>query len=308
MAGIVVVGSSNTDMVVTCPHIPRPGETVIGGDLAMVAGGKGANQAVAAARLGASVTFVACLGHDPFGDAAEDAFRKESIDTRYLVRDGSAPSGVALICVEESGENAIAVAPGANSHLVPQHVLRARAAFEQADLVLLQLEISLETVAATVELASETGTQVILNPAPARALPAELLSSVGLITPNRTEVATLCGLPAEKEMSPSRLSEGLQSLGCTRAVVTLGAQGCLIVDKQTLLEIPAFRVDPVDTTAAGDAFNGALAVAIAEGQSLETAAVFASAAAAISVTRLGAQPSMPARAQVEELLSTAGFS
>lgn len=305
MAEILVVGSSNTDLVVACPHIPRPGETVIGGDLAVLRGGKGANQAVAAARLGSSVTLIACVGTDDFGDAALAGLQSEGIDTSFVVRDTDAPSGVALICVDESGENAIAVAPGANRGLLPNHISAARQAFERATIVLVQLEIPLDTVAETVRTASEAGVPVILNPAPAQPLDADILSGVRLVTPNQTEAAILCDVDPEAAENPDVLARSLPASGCPRAVLTLGSRGSVIVEGSSARHVPAFPVSPVDTTAAGDAFNGALALALAEGKSLPLAVRFASACAAISVTRPGAQPSMPMRSEVEKMLRTA---
>lgn len=295
MARIVVVGSSNTDMVVAAERIPAPGETVIGGDFAMVGGGKGANQAISAARLGADVTFVARVGSDVFGDSALQAFRDAGMCVDFVTRDEVAPSGVALILVDRSGENVIAVAPGANGQLLPEHVLEAEAVFHGADAVLLQLEIPVESVSAAAKLAKSCGARVILNPAPASDLPPDLLSMVDVLTPNETEAALLSGGDGDPETLASRLLE----MGPRCVVMTLGSSGALVATPDVSEHVPAPRVNAVDSTAAGDAFNGALAVGLCEGMDLAAAVRFAVKAAAISVTRRGAQPSLPSRQEVE---------
>jgi len=293
MVKIVVVGSSNTDMVVKVPHLPAPGETVLGGEFVMAPGGKGANQAVAAARLGAEVTLVACIGEDIFGEQAAAGFRREGIDTRYLTRHPQAASGVALIAVDPAGENSIAVAPGANMHLSPDDVRAAAATIQAADGLLLQLEVPLETALAAAELAHQAGVRVILNPAPAPPSPppAQLLACVDVLTPNESEVLKLADTPLGIE---GAARQALAS-GVGAVVVTLGAQGALLV--------AGFRVQAVDTTAAGDAFNGGLAVALAEGKPLAEAVRFANACGALATTRLGAQPSLPTAQQVRRLLA-----
>lgn len=297
---IVVVGSSNTDMVVKTDRIPMPGETVIGGDFVMAGGGKGANQAVAAARLGAEVTFVARLGRDVFGDQAIEGFQHDGINTEYVTRDKDTPSGVALIFVDANGENVIVVAPGANDRLQPEHVQQARKAFDSADVLLVQLEVPLDTVTAAVSMAKETGTTVILNPAPARELPDSLLKMVDVLTPNETEAARLSGVDPTT-MEPGEVGENLLALGVQTVVMTLGAQGGIIITRDGALHFEALKVDAVDTTAAGDAFSGALAVALAEGKDLKDAAGFAAKVAALSVTRMGAQPSLPTRQEVLDI-------
>ncbi len=301
MARIVVVGSSNTDMVVATERIPAPGETVMGGDFAMVGGGKGANQAIAAARLGADVTFVARIGSDVFGDRALQAFRDEGMCVDFVTRDAQAPSGVALILVDRSGENVIAVAPGANGQLLPEHVNAAEAAFRGADAVLLQLEIPVESVSTAAALAKSCGARVILNPAPASALPPDLLSIVDVLTPNETEAALLSGCDGD----PGTLASRLLKIGPRCVVMTLGSSGALVATPDASKHVPAPRVDAVDSTAAGDAFNGALAVGLCEGMDLEAAVRFAVKAAAISVTRRGAQPSLPSRDEVEAFAESA---
>jgi ribokinase len=299
LAKITVVGSSNTDMVVMTPRIPSPGETVIGGEFVMVGGGKGANQAVAAARLGAEVTFVARVGSDVFGSRAVEDFRREGIKTEFIGVDEGARSGVALIFVDEKGENVIVVAPGANGRLAPEHIEQARCPIEQSDVLIVQLEVPVETVAAAAEIAHRGATKVILNPAPAQDLPKSLLAMVDVLTPNETEAARLVGLESLDGTDPEEVGRELLAMGVGAVVMTLGSQGALIVTADEMSRVEAPKVDPVDTTAAGDAFSGALGVALAEGKSLKAAAEFATRVAAISVTRLGAQPSLPTRAEVD---------
>lgn len=297
---IVVVGSSNTDMVVKVNHLPEPGETVLGGDYFWSHGGKGANQAVAAARLGGAVTFVARVGVDELGQKAIAAYKTEGIDTQYIVWDNETPSGVALITVNEAGENTIAVAPGANKKLSPADIAAAEPAIKEADCLLVQLEIPLETVEAAVKLAANHQVPVILNPAPAAPLPADLLKLVDFLTPNRTEAGTLIGdsLPARTDDPAHRLKE---KFNIRNIVVTLGKDGAMLSSDQDEI-IPAYSVTPVDTTGAGDAFNGGLAIALARGNSLTEAVKFANAVAALSTTRPGAQSSMPSANEVEAFL------
>lgn len=296
-AKIVVVGSSNTDLVVRVPRLPAAGETVLGGDLSTVAGGKGANQAVAAARLGAQVTFVACVGQDAYGTAAVQHYRDEGIDVRYVRTTPAAPSGVALIFVDAAGHNMIAVAPGANNQLTPDDIEQAASAIRAADVLLAQLETPLATVAAAVDLARRAGVRVILNPAPAQALPAHLLSQVDVITPNEHEARTVAGLPPETPLPQT--AAALQAAGVGTVLVTLGEQGAYVLDRfGASFTVPALAVSAVDTVAAGDAFNGGLAVALARSMELAAAVRYANAVAAISVTRAGAQTSLPFAAEV----------
>ena len=299
---IVVVGSSNTDLVVQVPHFPGPGETVLGDGFIMVHGGKGANQAVAAARLGAEVTFVSSLGQDSFGEMAIEAYQAEGINTEYIVFDKKAPSGVALILVDPKGENEIAVASGANFTLTSSHVAAAEPAIQAADGVLLQLETPLPSVETAVALAKKHDVPVILNPAPARLLPESLLRSVDIVTPNETE-AEMLGLLEDKG---SGISAGMERFGIGTVVMTLGSKGALLVKDGEQHQIPAFPTSVVDTTAAGDAFNWALAVALAGGRSLKDAALFANAAGAITASAAGAQSSLPTLDQVNNLISAGG--
>lgn len=301
MPTIVVAGSSNTDMVISGPRIPAPGETVLGGDFMTSAGGKGANQAVAAARLGADVTFIARLGTDIFGDRAIDNYKEDGINTAFIVRDGDAPSGIALIMVDEKGENAISVASGANMHLTPADVDAADAIITAADAVLLQLEVPYETVRHTAALAADAGVPVILNPAPARALDIDLLQHVDYLTPNESEAESLTGIQVVDDATADQAAQRLLELGVGIALITLGAHGAWRADKTGSGRIPARAVKTVDTTGAGDAFNGALAVALAEQRPLEEAIRFAGCAGALAVTKPGAQPALPERAAVDTL-------
>lgn len=299
---IVVVGSSNTDMILRLPRLPRPGETLLGGQYHTAAGGKGANQAVAAARAGGEVTLIARVGTDSLGDDALAGFRRERLNVDFIRRDRQSPSGVAFIFVSEAGENCIGVAPGANGRLSAADVRRAQHAVRQAAVVLVQLEVPLAAVTTAVDLAHAAGKTVILNPAPARKLPAALLQKVSVLTPNESEASSLTGVRVKDRATAERAARKLRSQGVGTVIVTMGASGALIVGEAGTEQAPAFPVQPVDTTAAGDVFNGALAVALGEGRPLSDAVWFASAAAAISVTCLGAQPSAPRRAAIQRWL------
>lgn len=303
---IVVLGSSNTDMIVGVPRVPRAGETILGGEFATAAGGKGANQAVAAARAGGAVSLVACVGRDALGDAALAGFRREGIDVRHVARDRRAPSGVALILVARGGENCIAVAPGANRLLSPRRARAARAALVGSSALLVQLETPLETVASAAATAARAGVPVILNPAPACALPASLLRLVTILTPNQTEAELLSGVAVHDTSSAAEAATRLLAAGVRSVVITMGARGAFAMSSQGRWRVPGFRVKAVDTTGAGDVFNGSLAVALGEGRLLPAAVRFANAAAALSVTRRGAQPSAPTRVEIDELLRSGG--
>lgn len=294
---IVVVGSCNTDMVARAPKLPRPGETVLGGPFVMAAGGKGANQAVAAARLGGDVTFIARVGADLFGEQALRGFEADGIHTEYIVRDPDAPSGVALIGVDEAtGENSIIVAPGANARLSVDNIEAAAGVISEADILVCQLEVPLEAVHRALRIAREAGVRTILNPAPARPLPTELLEMVSILTPNETEAAQLASVRTDQPELAARTLNRVY--GCL-VIVTLGPAGALVVDSGSEYVAPAPAVDNVvDTTAAGDCFTGALAVALGEGMGLAAAAGFACRVAAMSVTRAGAQPSLPYRHEI----------
>lgn len=301
---VLVVGSSNTDMIIKVNRLPRSGETVLGGEFVSAAGGKGANQAVGAARAGGSVTFVGRTGADMFGAKAIAGLAADGIDVDFVVRDPVSPSGVALIYVNGEGENSIAVASGANGNLAAADVLKAKSAFQSARVVLAQLEIPLKAVEAAVGLAYSAGVRLILNPAPARPLPARLLKRVFLLTPNESESELLTGVTVNNEASAAAAAEKLLSRGVQNVIVTLGARGAFVAGPAVRQFVPAHRVKAVDATAAGDIFNGAVAVALAEGQSMLDAARFGTAAAAISVTRMGAQPSAPWRHEIDQMLLT----
>jgi len=300
---IVIVGSSNTDMVIRTPRIPRPGETVLGGEFFMAPGGKGANQAVAAARAGGDVHFIARVGDDVFGRQALDGFVGDGIHTECIFRDKHAPSGVALIVVGPDGENCIAVASGANARLAVADVRKAKGIIRSADIVLMQLESPLETVREAAEIAASAGVPVILNPAPARELDDGILRRVAYLTPNETEAEILTGITLINKPDLARAAETLLAKGMKAVLITLGAKGVYVATREKEEVVPAFKVIPVDTTAAGDAFNGALAVALAEGKPLLEAARFANAAAALATTRMGAQPSLANRPEIERLLA-----
>lgn len=305
MSRVIVVGSANVDFVVQTPHIPRPGETVLGHSFVMAMGGKGANQAVGAARLGAQVVFVARVGMDVFGDQCLAAYRAEGIDTSHITRDPQEATGVALIAVAADGENSITVASGANMRLLPEQVEASRAAFEGADVLVMQLEIPLDSVLAAARLARASSAKVVLNPAPARTLPRELLQLVDVLTPNRIELAQLAGITEQDIMrlSDVQLGQVLLGLGVKEGVITLGAEGALVVASGDTVRMPAFPIKAVDTTAAGDAFNAGLAVALGRGDGLHAAARYASACGALAATRVGAQPSLPTMAEVEAFLA-----
>jgi ribokinase len=301
--GIVVVGSINTDMTVLVDHLPRPGETVLGGDFRTMAGGKGANQAVAAARAGGSVTFIARVGRDTFGERSVEGLRAEGIEVDLIAVDRSAPSGVALILVAAGGENCIAVASGANERLSPTDVKRTWPLLANARAVLLQLETPLTTVETAAKAASRGRACVILDPAPARPLHDELLQLVGILTPNETEAEILTGIEVRDDASASRAAARLRSRGVGTVIITLGARGAFVSNGVVEQRVPGISVRAVSTVAAGDVFNGALAVAIAEGKALLDAVAYANAAAALSVTRPGARDSAPRRAAILKLIS-----
>ncbi|MDB6122219.1 MAG: Ribokinase [Pedosphaera sp.] len=300
---ILVLGSSNTDMVIRVKRIPKSGETVLGGEFTSAAGGKGANQAVGAARAGGKVTFIARVGKDVLGETAISQFIAEGINVDFIVRDPQSPSGVALIFVGQDGENSIAVASGANGRLAPADVKKAGPVLRNASVLVLQLETPLKTVEMAAEIAAKAGVRVILNPAPAQVLPNSLLAHVYVLTPNESEAELLTGLKVTNEADAAKAAEKLLASGVQNVILTMGARGAFVAGKNVRQLIPGHQMKAVDTIAAGDVFNGALAVALAEGKSLLDAAQFANAAAAISVTRAGAQTSAPTRKEIEQLLS-----
>ena len=304
---VVVIGSFNTDMIVRVSRIPKPGETMLGGQFLTAFGGKGANQAIGATRAGAKVTFIARVGQDGYGDKAVESFRREGMVTHYIKRDAALPSGVALIFVGENGQNSIAVASGANSALSPADIAQARKSFTKGSICLMQLETPLKTIQASADLASRMGLRVILNPAPARRLPASLYRQIFILTPNESEAELLTGVAIKNIASAKKAARKLLAKGVSTVVMTLGARGALIADSLGSRLVPGFKVKALDATAAGDIFNGALAVALGEGKQIDNAVRFANAAAAISVTRLGAQPSAPMRHEIDHFLDAKTF-
>lgn len=300
---VVVVGSINLDLVMRVPHLPRPGQTVIGQDLRESPGGKGANQAVAAARLGARCSLVGGIGDDTFGDKLLDALAASGVETGHVRRFVDCPSGVALIGVEDSGQNAITIIPGANGRLRPEDVAACEPLIRQADVLLLQLEIPLDTVEAAVLLARRHGVITVLDPAPAPGRLPPALYQADVLCPNESEAESLTGIAVDDLASAQEAARALRKLGARHALVTLGARGAMICDEQdACTHVPNFRVTPTDTTAAGDALAAAVGVALAEGRPLCEAIRFGCAAGALATTRPGAQEAMPTRGEVEQLL------
>jgi len=300
---VIVVGSLNMDLVVRMPRIPQPGETLLGGVFKTFPGGKGANQAVAAARLGAHVTMIGCVGGDAFGQQMRDTLTAEGIDTTYVLVHPESATGVALIQVDAKGQNSIAVASGANFQLTSADVEKAMLSIGKFDVLVMPLETPLETIYTAAQIASRKGAKVLLNPAPAQVLEKDLLQLVDILLPNEYEVGLMTGA-SQENADIHQSAEKLISLGVKNLIVTLGNQGALFFDGKTNTDmlIPACPLQAVDSTAAGDCFVGALAVGLCEGKPIPAAAEFASAAAAISVTRVGAQPSLPSRDEVEKII------
>ncbi|MDZ7718599.1 MAG: ribokinase [Balneolaceae bacterium] len=303
MSKIIVVGSSNTDMIVKVPRIPAPGETILGGKFVKAAGGKGANQAVAAARSGGNVTFIANTGNDNFGKEAIEGFQKEGVNTESIFVDEETPSGVALIFVGEDGENSIAVASGANGTLTPSQIGKTEPVIADGNILLAQLETPLETIEQAIKIANKHNVKVILNPAPAQPLSDDLLKRIDILTPNQSEAELLTGIRVEDESSAKKASEKLLSRGVKTVILTLGSEGAFVMSETIQKTIPGFKVNAEDTTAAGDTFNGALAVGVSLGKSIEDAIIWAHAAAALSVTRMGAQPSIPNQKEIQNFIS-----
>lgn len=301
MSTIIVIGSSNTDMVIKSAHLPAPGETILGGEFFMNPGGKGANQAVAAAKLGGEVVFVAKVGDDIFGQEAVQGFKNEGINTDFIVVDPRNPSGVATIMVDDQGENCIAVASGANGTLSPADIDNALAQIDAADVLLMQLETPIPTIDYAASAGSEKWKTIILNPAPAQALSDDLLAKLDVITPNEIEAEVLTGIKVENTGDAEKAARALRRKGVGTVIITLGSQGAFVVADSFTGMVPVRKVNAVDTTAAGDTFNGALAVGMANGLPIEAAVEFANKAASVSVTRLGAQASAPRLEELEGL-------
>jgi ribokinase len=296
-----VLGSVNADLVLRCEHLPRPGETVHGQDFRTLPGGKGANQAVAAARLGARVEFIGCVGADPFGQQARDTLEREGVSTAHLRTLAGERTGVAVVLVEHTGQNSIAIAAGANAHLGLPQVEAAAPVIGRAALLVCQLESPLPAVRRAIAIARGHGVPVLLNPAPAQPLPAELLAQVDVLVPNEGEAAQLLGLAPGAAFDAAEAAQALRALGPRTVIVTLGGDGVCVADARGTHRWPAPRVQPRDTTGAGDTFIGAYAAALWEGRPGDEAIAFAQRAAAISVTREGAMPAMPTRDECEAL-------
>jgi ribokinase len=295
---IIVIGSSNTDMVIKSDRLPVPGETILGNEFIMNPGGKGANQAVAVARLGGDVTLISKTGNDLFGKQSLDLFDAEGIKTNYIFSDPKNPSGVALIMVDSQGENCIVVASGANATLSPKDIDKAKSEIETASLILMQLEIPIKTVEYVANIAHQRGIKVILNPAPACVLSNELLEHIYLLVPNKTESEILSGIKITDWESAKKAANIISLKGAQNVVITLGSQGVLIKENDQYYEVDAYKVNAIDTTAAGDTFCGALCVGLSENMTLLESVQLANKASAITVTRLGAQSSIPFRAEL----------
>ena len=301
--GILVVGSANMDMVVVTKTLPQPGETLLGDKFAMFPGGKGANQAVCCGKLGGKVYFIGKMGKDVFRSRLMQSMQRDGVNLQHLLSDAHAPTGVALINVDACGQNVIVVVSGSNMKLTPDDVRRKRQVFAKVSVLLLQLEIPLATVVEAVRLAKRQGVAIVLNPAPARALPRSLLRLVDFLTPNEIEAELLTGVPVRDCAAAEKAARQLLSSGVKNVIITLGDKGCLLVNAQRTESFPAFRVRAVDTTAAGDAFNGGLALSLAEGRTIDEAIGFASSVAAYAVTKMGAQSSMPTKAELRKFLA-----
>jgi ribokinase len=299
MPNILVIGSLNADLVVRAPRFPAPGETISGEDLAIIPGGKGANQAVASARQGTSVAMVGRIGGDSFGPTLIQNLKNNKVDTIRIKTDEAA-TGTAIIVVDADGQNSIVLSPGANDKVSPTDV--DAVPFQDVDTLLLQLEIPLETVVHAASVARQNGLRVILNPAPARSIPGSLLADVDILVPNESELQLLSGQPVTDIDSAKSAAQILLGKGLKTVVVTLGANGALLVTSEQMIHIPAFIVDVVDTTAAGDAFIGGLAAALFYDKSLEDAVRHGNASGALATTKFGAQPSLPTQDEVEQLL------
>ncbi|MCP6698126.1 ribokinase [Pseudomonas donghuensis] len=299
-ANVVVVGSLNMDLVTRAQRLPRGGETLVGETFVTVPGGKGANQAVAAARLGAQVAMVGCVGDDAYGQQLRQALADEQIDCQAVGVAAGVSSGVALIVVDAASQNAIVIIAGGNGQLLPESVQRFDALLQHADVIICQLEVPMATVAYTLERGRALGKTVILNPAPASGpLPAEWFASIDYLIPNESEAEALSGVPVTDLESAKVAATRLLALGVGKVIVTLGGQGALFADGQAFRHFPAPVVQPVDTTAAGDTFVGGFAAALARGEEEGAAIAFGQRAAALSVTRAGAQPSIPHFAELQ---------
>ncbi|MBH2769185.1 ribokinase [Serratia marcescens] len=303
---LVVLGSINADHILNIEQFPHPGETVIGKQYKVAFGGKGANQAVAAGRSGAEIAFIACVGADDIGERVRRQLASDCIDTQPIEAIADTTTGVALIFVNAEGENVIGIDAGANAAVTPDYLARYQQKVIDADALLMQLESPLETVIAAARLAKQHHTQVILNPAPARELPDELLGMIDMITPNETEAQRLTGIAVDSDADAARAAQALHDKGIATVIITLGSRGVWLSENGNGKLVPGFKVQAVDTIAAGDTFNGALVTALLEGKVMADAVRFAHAAAAIAVTRPGAQPSVPWREEIDAFLQQQG--
>jgi len=299
---IVVIGSSNIDFIMKMDHLPARGETVTNATFMQTFGGKGANQAVAAGRAGGDVVFVNCVGDDPYAERMLAGFRESKINTDYIVRETGISSGTALVMIGEGGHNYLSVAPGANNLLTPERVDAARNLIAAAAYVLMQFEIPAESIARALDIAAEVDTPVVWNYAPALPFDVTQLNKVSIVVANEPEASALTGVPVTDEVSAQTAARKLRELGAQTAIITLGEAGSIVATADDVLHIPAFPVEPLDTTAAGDTYCGCLVVALAEGHSLVDAVRFASAGGALCVQRMGAQPSIPWRDEIEAFL------
>lgn len=300
---IIVIGSSNVDMIMKVDHIPAKGETVINGNFMQVYGGKGANQAVAAARAGGEVAFISCVGDDVFAPPFTRNLKEDGINTTYLYKETGVPCGTALIMIDEFGENIITVAPGANLRLTPDHLETASEMITNSKIIVLQNEIPVETVERAIDMAVKAGIKVLYNLAPARELNPSYLNKIDFLILNEFEASFLTGKKVESVKQAQMAADGLRKKGVKTVIVTLGSQGSVVSDETFTEKVDAFKVEVLDTTAAGDIFCGSLAVAITEGKQIKNAVRFATASSALAVSKMGAQPSAPTRKEIESFLN-----
>lgn len=305
-SGIVVIGSTNIDMICQTDHLPALGETVVGGTFVQAFGGKGANQAVAAARAGGQVTFITAVGDDAYAQQVTDSFARDGIDVRHVLRKPGTSTGVALIMLDRQGRNYLSIASGANQAITPADIDGASDTIRSAALVVMQNEIATSAAARAISIAQSAGVPVLFNYAPVMAAPIPVDGCMTYLVINENEAAQLSGLPVESPSQIAAAARKLKAQGSQVVIITLGAAGSFVRCDQGEWQVPPFKVDPVDTTAAGDTYCGALAVALLEKRPLKEAVVFATAASAISVTRMGAQPSIPRRPEIDAFLKSRG--
>ena len=301
---ITVIGSANTEMIFRAPAIPAAGETILGSSFSISPGGRGVNQAIAAARAGGTVVFIGRTGNDIFGDQVIKVLQQEGINTDYLIKDDSLPSGISSIILNARGEPGITVTPGANSNLSENDLLQAKDAINSADIVLLQLDIPIKTIKFAADFARSSGVRVILNPSPALPVSNELLKLISILTPDSSQAEILTGIKITDERSAELAGRILLERGFNRVIITLPSKGAMVIDNGGAEHVPGFRMNTVDTSAANDVFNGNLAVGLAEGKNFYEAVLFANAAAALSASRSGTLPSIPARNEILEVLKT----